>query len=56
MKTKASVVKNFGLSLRARLASAEVDERYVQKQLGHTSAETRKYQTPTVPVDRRSAK
>jgi integrase len=35
-----------GHSLRAGLASsAEVDERYVQKQLGHTSAEmTRKYQ------------
>jgi integrase len=35
-----------GHSLRAGLASsAEVDERYVQKQLGHSSAEmTRKYQ------------
>lgn len=35
-----------GHSLRAGLASsAEVDERYVQKQLGHTSAEmTRRYQ------------
>lgn len=35
-----------GHSLRAGLASsAEVDERYVQKQLGHTSADmTRKYQ------------
>lgn len=35
-----------GHSLRAGLASsAEVDERYIQKQLGHTSAEmTRKYQ------------
>ncbi len=35
-----------GHSLRAGLAfSAEVDERYVQKQLGHVSAEmTRKYQ------------
>ncbi|MDI6029348.1 site-specific integrase [Corticibacterium sp. UT-5YL-CI-8] len=35
-----------GHSLRAGLASsAEVDERYVQKQLGHTTAEmTRKYQ------------
>jgi integrase len=35
-----------GHSLRARLASsAEVDERYVQKQLGHASAEmTRRYQ------------
>jgi len=35
-----------GHSLRADLASsAEVDERYVQKQLGHTSAEmTRRYQ------------
>ena len=35
-----------GHSLRAGLASsAEVDERYVQKQLGHASAEmTRKYQ------------
>lgn len=35
-----------GHSLRSGLASsAEVDERYVQKQLGHTSAEmTRKYQ------------
>ncbi len=33
-------------SLRAGLASsAEVDERYVQKQLGHASAEmTRRYQ------------
>ncbi len=40
-------VKHFsGHSLRAGLASgAEVDERYVQKQLGHTSAEmTRRYQ------------
>ena len=36
----------FGHSLRAGLASsAEVDERYVQKQLGHASAEmTRRYQ------------
>lgn len=35
-----------GHSLRAGLASsAEVDERYVQKQLGHASAEmTRRYQ------------
>src|SRR6185437_8825852 len=35
-----------GHSLRAGLASsAEIDERYVQKQLGHTSAEmTRRYQ------------
>jgi integrase len=35
-----------GYSLRAGLASsAEVDERYVQKQLGHASAETtRKFQ------------
>jgi integrase len=35
-----------GHSLRAGLASsAEVDEHYVQKQLGHTSAEmTRRYQ------------
>ncbi|MGQ3293922.1 MAG: tyrosine-type recombinase/integrase, partial [Shinella sp.] len=35
-----------GHSLRAGLASsAEVDERYVQKQLGHSSAEmTRRYQ------------
>lgn len=35
-----------GHSLRIGLASsAEVDERYVQKQLGHASAEmTRKYQ------------
>ncbi|MER9924903.1 hypothetical protein NKJ84_18520 [Mesorhizobium sp. M0048] len=35
-----------GHSLRAGLASsAEIEERYVQKQLGHTSAEmTRKYQ------------
>jgi integrase len=35
-----------GHSLRAGLASsAEVDERYIQKQLGHTSAEmTRRYQ------------
>ena len=35
-----------GHSLRAGLASsAEVDERYVQKQLGHVSAEmTRRYQ------------
>jgi integrase len=39
-------LKFSGHSLRAGLASsAEVDERYVQKQLGHTSAEmTRKYQ------------
>jgi integrase len=39
-------------SLRAGLASsAEVDERYVQKQLGHASAEmTRKYQAPPRPV------
>ena len=35
-----------GHSLRAGLASyAEIDERHVQKQLGHTSAEmTRRYQ------------
>jgi integrase len=35
-----------GHSLRAGLASsAEIDERYVQKQLGHASAEmTRRYQ------------
>jgi len=35
-----------GHSLRAGLASsAEVDERYIQKQLGHVSAEmTRRYQ------------
>ena len=35
-----------GHSLRAGLASsAEIEERYVQKQLGHASAEmTRKYQ------------
>lgn len=40
------VQKFSGHSLRAGLASsAEVDERYVQKQLGHASAEmTRKYQ------------
>nr|WP_208636443.1 site-specific integrase [Mesorhizobium helmanticense] len=39
-------LKFAGHSLRAGLASsAEVDERYVQKQLGHTSAEmTRRYQ------------
>jgi integrase len=39
-------LKFSGHSLRAGLASsAEVDERYVQKQLGHASAEmTRKYQ------------
>lgn len=39
-------MKFSGHSLRAGLASsAEVDERYVQKQLGHASAEmTRKYQ------------
>lgn len=39
-------MKFAGHSLRAGLASsAEVDERYVQKQLGHTSAEmTRRYQ------------
>lgn len=39
-------LKFSGHSLRAELASsAEVDERYVQKQLGHPSAEmTRKYQ------------
>jgi integrase len=39
-------LKFSGHSLRAGLASSvEVDERYVQKQLGHTSAEmTRKYQ------------
>jgi integrase len=39
-------VKFSGHSLRAGLASsAEIDERYVQKQLGHTSAEmTRRYQ------------
>ena len=45
--TDAERVKLFaGHSLRAGLASsAEVDERYVQKQLGHASAEmTRKYQ------------
>lgn len=43
----ADRVKHFaGHSLRAGLASgAEVDERYIQKQLGHASAEmTRKYQ------------
>ncbi len=40
------VLKFAGHSLRAGLASsAEVDERYVQKQLGHASAEmTRRYQ------------
>ncbi|WP_322885966.1 tyrosine-type recombinase/integrase (plasmid) [Sinorhizobium medicae] len=40
------VLKFSGPSLRAGLASsAEVDERYVQKQLGHASAEmTRRYQ------------
>jgi integrase len=40
------VLKFSGHSLRAGLASsAEVDERYVQKQLGHASAEmTRRYQ------------
>lgn len=40
------VLKFSGHSLRARLASsAEVGERYVQKQLGHASAEmTRRYQ------------
>lgn len=39
-------LKFSGHSLRAGLASsAEVDERYVQKQLGHASAEmTRRYQ------------
>ena len=39
-------MKFAGHSLRAGLASsAEIDERYVQKQLGHTSAEmTRRYQ------------
>ena len=39
-------VKFAGHSLRAGLASsAEVDERYVQKQLGHASAEmTQRYQ------------
>ncbi|ESY85897.1 hypothetical protein X738_33270 [Mesorhizobium sp. LNHC209A00] len=44
-----------GHSLRAGLASsAEVDERYVQKQLGHTSAEmTRRYQRRR-PVSRQS--
>ena len=44
---RANARKSFaGHSLRAGLASsAEVDERYVQKQLGHASAEmTRKYQ------------
>jgi len=40
------VFKFSGHSLRAGLASsAEVDERYVQKQLGHASVEmTRRYQ------------
>jgi integrase len=45
--TEEERAKKFaGHSLRAGLASAaEVDERYVQKQLGHSSAEmTRKYQ------------
>jgi integrase len=45
--TEAERAQQFsGHSLRAGLASsAEVDERYVQKQLGHASAEmTRKYQ------------
>lgn len=44
---KANGAKKFSdHSLRAGLASwAEVDERYVQKQLGHASAEmTRRYQ------------
>ena len=38
--------KSSGHSLRAGLASsAEIDERYVQKQIGHASAEmTRRYQ------------
>jgi integrase len=42
----ARAAKFAGHSLRAGLASsAEVDERYVQKQLGHASAEmTRRYQ------------
>ena len=45
--TEGERERNFsGHSLRAGLASsAEVDERYVQKQLGHVSAEmTRRYQ------------
>ena len=45
--SKAERLKLFsGHSLRAGLASsAEVDERFVQKQLGHASAEmTRRYQ------------
>ena len=43
---KARLALFSGHSLRAGLASsAEVDERYVQKQLGHASAEmTRRYQ------------
>jgi integrase len=43
---RASARKFSGHSLRAGLASsAEVDERYVQKQLGHAAAEmTRRYQ------------
>lgn len=45
ISAKAHAVKFSGHSLRAGLASsAGVDERYVQKQLGHASAEmTRKY-------------
>ena len=45
--TEGERVQKFaGRSLRAGLATpAEVDERHVQKQLGHASAEmTRKYQ------------
>jgi integrase len=45
--TEAERERKFsGHSLRAGLAtSADVDERYVQKQLGHASAEmTRRYQ------------
>lgn len=43
---KERLARFSGHSLRAGLASsAEVDERYVQKQLGHASAEmTRRYQ------------
>lgn len=45
-RNRARLALYSGHSLRAGLASsAEVDERYVQKQLGHASAEmTRRYQ------------
>ena len=56
LSEKDGVALFSGHSLRAGLASsAEVDERYIQKQLGHASAEiTRRYQPSAGSVPRQS--